>query len=320
MQTIVYGIVLLLFAGLLQGTFAVFFRFVSPLRFSQYWLLYAFVGLFLCPLIVMLFVIPHALTAILSLSIADLFLPGLFGALWGVSIILLGKALERIGLASAFTIILGLSVLTMVLPVSVLNKPHAGALVPFILGMFLVAVGVVFSAYGRYRHTQVNAKKGILFAVFSGLLTPAFSFGITSGRPIAYKGVLHGASSANAIFLLWFILMFSGFVVTLFYSMYEIGGSTIRIWHRMNLRTVLPCVVGGIFWFGAFALYSFAPGKLGNFGASYGWALFIAVSLVVSVVWGLLYSQRMGKGFRLQLAGAISLLLGMFLISIGFGK
>lgn len=313
---IFYGVALLLLAGFLQGTFAVFFRFARSMRFSVYWLLYATVGLFLCPLIVVFITIPHALEAILSLSIADLFVTCLFGVAWGISGMLLGKALEKIGIAGTYTITLGISVISSVLPILFSSTLPGVSRIILIIGMLLGLTGVVFSAFGRYEN-HFFAKKGIIYAALSGLLTPAFSLGVTTGKPIAIAAIKLGASNFNAIFLLWFILLFSGFVVTLFYTIYEMSADTRGIWRPVTPGPVMATILAGIFWFGAFALYSYAPAKLGKFGQKYGWALFIAISLIVAVTWGAIYHEWGKKGSRFQIGGTIAILIGMIVIGLG---
>lgn len=315
-----YGISLLVLAGIFQGSFAVFFRFSHPLRFEQYWFIYALVGLFICPYVVVLVAVPHAYQAILSVSTRDIIFPVIFGAVWGISGITLGKSLERIGIAATYTIVFGISVISSVFPLvfslttQSSNRTHT---IEFLAGFLIAAVSIILSAYGRFMHNSSNAKAGIIYAVISGILSPAFSLAITLGRPIAQEAIRFGASQTTAIFLLWFVLLCAGFSVVVFYSLYDM-----TIAHPMNLfmhlspKTVMASILAGIFWFSAFALYSIAPEKLGLFGQAYGWASFIAISLIIAAFWGYIYHEWRKKGFAYQLLATCSLLFAIVLIGM----
>jgi L-rhamnose-H+ transport protein len=299
---------------------------MKPLKWENYWSIYCLVALILSPVFAAWILVPKFLPAILSIPVGSLYLPLLFGALWGTGSILFGLSLVNLGLSLTYSIILSLttiigSIIPLFLNHVVLSK---GSLSLLIFGLIFVLFGMALSSYsGKIRGGEQKATKskfmlGLFLAVLSGVFSPMINIGLVTSKGIAQAAENFGASSANSSFLIWVVLLFSGFLVNISYTIYLlVKNKSMSLFGKINPKILLAGLASGTFWFAGFGLFGIASVNIGKLGPSVGWAILISLTIVVSNVWGIKSGEwkNSKKALNYQLKSIALIVLGVALIA-----
>ncbi len=126
------GIALAVLAALINGNFAVPLKGAKTWAWENSWAVYSLVALLIFPWGLAWFTIPRLAETYSALSAAQILTPLLFGTGWGISQVLLGISVARVGMALTFAIVIGLSA-------------SLGTLIPLLSldpGVFLSAKGI----------------------------------------------------------------------------------------------------------------------------------------------------------------------------------
>jgi hypothetical protein len=109
MQTnLLAGFLLVLVAGLLQGTFILPMTLVRKWSWEHTWATFSLLGMFVFNWIITLLLVPNIFVVYSSSPRRDLALLALFGMGWGVGAILFGLGMDRLGMALGYPVIMGL--------------------------------------------------------------------------------------------------------------------------------------------------------------------------------------------------------------------
>lgn len=320
------GLLLAILGGFTTGTFAIFLKYMSPLKWENFWGLYVFVSLILAPVIFASFVIPDFFRILSIIPFNLMLVPMIFGAIWGIGNILFGLSLVRIGLALTYTIVLGLVILIgTVLPIFINNTQVSQHSVVFlVLGLPITLLGVILSGYAGIvrdglEKLDASLKLGILIAILSGITSSMLNIGFVSAREITKIIQAEGISATNASSLIWVIVLFSGFLVNIGYVIYLlIRKKTMILYRKITLKIILAVFIAGVFWYSGTALFGFAANMLGSLGPSVGWAIFISLSVVVSNMWSIKFGEwkKSSKALNIQIKSLVLIVLGVISIAI----
>ena len=311
MHTTGVGMCLLVVAGVMNASFALPMKFVRGWAWENTWLLWSVFALLLLPAALAFSTIP-AFGGILYGAGHVALMVALFGAAWGVAQVLFGLALDKIGMALTFSIVLGLSAaMGSIVP---LVRLHADRLLTragiiSLAGVALVLLGVAMSAVAgtmreRAKNTDAAAKPhfvgGLLMAVASGVCASMMNVGFAYGAPLAAAASEHGANSLWQTDAIWVPLMVGGFVPNLLYCVYLLGKrKTSAQYTARNVWPNVPLALGmGILWFGSSVLYGIATVFLGDLGPVVGWPLFMSLIVIVASVLGVWTGEWRGAGSR----------------------
>ena len=164
MQNTAGGMCLLILAGMMNASFSLPMKFIRSWAWENTWLLWSIFALLVLPGALAFATIP-SFAAILQTSGSVVLLVALCGAAWGVAQVLFGLALDKIGIALTFSIVLGLSAaMGSLIPLIRLHSDRLftrGGLMS-LTGIALVLVGVAASAVAgtiRDRGKQTGDKK-----------------------------------------------------------------------------------------------------------------------------------------------------------------
>ena len=325
------GMCLLVIAGVMNASFALPMKFVRGWAWENTWLLWSVFALLLFPAVLAFTTIP-AFAGILIGAGEVALVVALFGAAWGVAQVLFGLALDKIGMALTFSIVLGLSAaMGSIVP---LIRLHADRLftragIVSLAGVALVLLGVATSAVAgkmreRTNSTDAESKPhfgvGLVMAVASGICASMMNVGFAYGAPLAAAASTHGANSLWQTDAIWVPLMAGGFVPNLLYCVYLLrkrksaGQYTARtIWPNVPLALGM-----GILWFGSSVLYGIATAFLGELGPVVGWPLFMSLIVIVASVLGVWTGEWRGAGsraLRTQVVAVVILVAAVVVLS-----
>ena len=326
MDPIQLAFLLIIIGAFFQGTFGIFIKNTAPLKWENFWVIFAAISYFFGPLLFALFQINNLSSIVSSLPIDTAFLPMLFGMIWGIGAITFGICVVRIGISLTYTIILGLvTVLGAILPIFINKITLSGEAIAYLSsGLLIIIGGVLLSGYaGVLKDKLLNPKikpplGGILLAFVSGIFSSLLNIGFVLGKDISLYASEKGIPDTNASALVWLVVLFGGFITNFGYATYLlVKNKTVTLYKKLNLKTFLPILVSGVFWFGSFALFGIGSTKMGSLGPSVGWAMLISLSIVVSNIWGIKFGEWKGvkKALNIQLSSLGLIILGVILVA-----
>lgn len=328
------GMALLILAGAMNGSFTLPMKFTKKWNWENTWLAWTFFALIFCPPILAFFTIPRLGDVYAGTGIGAAIQVALFGAGWGIAQVLFGLAVDSIGIALTFSIVLGLSA-------------AVGSLVPLfqfhsdrvftrggmgiIAGVAIVLVGVTLCAIaGRKREAVTQSAehsversygKGLLSALLCGFGAAFVNLGLAFGRPLIDGARSLGASPLWAPNAAWLPLMLAGAIPNLAYCIY-----LMRKNHSANQygRQGTACyfflaALMAFFWFVSTQLYGMASERLGALGPVLGWPSFMSLIVITANAWSLTTGEWKNTGKQplgFMLAGVATLVLAVFVIGL----
>jgi L-rhamnose-H+ transport protein len=316
------GMCLLILAGIMNASFALPMKFVRAWAWENTWLLWSAFALLLLPCALAFTTIP-AFGAILAGAGGVVLTVAVCGAAWGVAQVLFGLALDKIGIALTFSIVLGLSAaMGGLVPLVRLHRDKllTPAGLVSLAGIALVLLGVTVSAMaGRMRdrsqHTEARTAHfgvGLLMAIASGVCASMMNVGFSFGTPLSVAAAAHHANSLWWTDAIWVPLMAGGAVPNLLYCAYLLRKrkSAENYTAATAGRNVsLSLAMAGL-WFGSSVLYGIATAFLGDLGPVVGWPLFMSLIVIVASVLGVWTGEWRDAGSRaLRVQGLAVLIL-----------
>jgi L-rhamnose-H+ transport protein len=252
-----------------------------------------------------------------------------FGLAWGVSAVLFGLAMDRLGLALGYPIIMGLTAsVGALLPMLTLAHGHLG------LGSLVVMAGVLLGVAGIVSCSMAGAGNrpasrprsqftfGLIIAIVSGFLSCLPNIGLAYGTGTIHSARLMGASEALAGNAVWCIFFTLGGIVNVVYCVWLMA-------ERRSFRTLiapgsvrdLGCGAAmALLWIGSFYLYGIGVARIGVWGTVVGWPVFICLAIGVGALGGWLKGEwreapRSAVGVLRQ--GLVLILLAVVVLALG---
>ncbi|HEY4000763.1 MAG TPA: L-rhamnose/proton symporter RhaT [Candidatus Xenobia bacterium] len=323
------GLVLLLAAGVMNATFALPMKFTKQWSWENTWLVWSILALLVLPPIMGFATVPglggvyHQAPPGLVLKVA------LCGAGWGVAQVLFGLALDIIGIALTFSIVLGLSAamgslipLVSLHPDEVLKPAGLTALA----GIGLVVAGVAICAVaGRMREEAHVGKRegsipfgrGLAIAITSGLCASMMNVGVAFGGPLTDAATAAGAASYWTVNAIWVPLLLGGAIPNVLYCVYLLrrNGTASKYGEYGTETYWFLAFVMACFWFGSSLLYG---ASIVQVGAVLGWPLFMSLIVILSSLLGVATGEWKAAGpkpLRIQMSGVLVLVLAVIVLS-----
>jgi len=332
------GLLLLFVAGAMNGSFTLPMKFTRKWAWENTWLMWTIFTLGIFPVALASVTVPALGQVYARTGAGPALLAASFGAGWGISQVFLGLAVEGIGMALSFSVILGLSAavgslvpLIRLHPDDILQKGGLTVL----CGVALVLIGVGIAALaGRRREIvlagasgpaqsehKVSVAKGLLFATISGLGSALVNFGFVFGEPLKHAAQQAGAAQIWAANAVWLPLMVAGGIPNIIYCVYlmrknhtgsRFGTAGTSFYYGL-------AAIMAFFWFGSTVMYGVGATKLGALGPVLGWPLFMSLIVITATLWGVGTGEWKGAGrqpLRLLASGVAVLVVAIFVLGI----
>lgn len=332
------GIAWAILAGLMLGLYALPNKFTKDFKEENTWGLFFMLTMFLVPIVATLLVM-KGVGEIFSNPDVRAILPKMIltSVLWGIGVMMWGKAIHHIGVSLGFSIFIGTVILVgSLLPFFVDGLPAVNALTAISAGLLFVLFGVFSNGkagMARERDEAGNTgdadseKKsmsaGIMIAVVGGLLATGFSFANAVGRP-----ALHAASLAqgNAEWITALAVMFpiflSGGVIMAGYFGWQLSAK--KAWGSFKTpvfgKNFLLILFMAVFHYAASAVFAYAAFRLGAVGNTVGYAIFNTSCVVTAIVSGIVvgeWKNATNQARKHLYMGLASMVVGILIISFG---
>jgi len=277
----------------------------------------------------------------------------LFGMLWGFGGLTYGLTMRYLGLSLGMAVVLGLCTVfgTIIPPLfqgdfaSKLLDTPSGLYILLGLGITLAGIVVVAMAGARKDAAlspeqkaaaiaEFDFRKGIAVAIFSGVMSSCFAFGLAAGEPVkaisAAAGtgplwtglptlclVMFGGLITNAVWCGWLIVKnrSAGEFIGRNGPAADADGTPPPL-----LRNYLLAALGGTLWYFQFFFYTMGESQMGRFGFS-SWTLHMASIIIFGTLWGFGFKEWKDAAPRVRAMVWFGIFLLVFAtIVIGYGN
>ncbi len=339
----IYAILLIALGSLGAASFYVPFKKVKSWAWESYWITQGVFAWIIIPWLFAIIFVPRGeLMPIIKEAPSNAKLMAVFfGVLWGFGGLTFGLSLRYLGVALGQSIALGLCAAfgTLLPPIIAGDNLFAttGGILT-VVGVAITIAGIIIIGYaGSLKSKEMTEeekkaavrefalKKGILIAIFAGIMSACFNFGFEAGKPIEEIALAHGT---NPLFQknpsLIFILL-GGFMTNLVYCGFlNIKNKTYRDYYTVSgnvlLNNLFFTFLAGLLWFLQFHFFGMGSSKLPAGMAVFGWSILMALNIAISNIWGIVLNEWKGvktKTIVVLIIGIIVLILSAFIVKLG---
>lgn len=313
----IYGFLVLLLAGLCQGSFGLGYKKYTPFSWAAFWGIYDLMCIITSTLFTFIFA-PKFLSVFAQNGLNYFAVPLLCGAAWGLSAIGFSKGIDKIGMSLVYGISMGISTIVgSVTPMLIGGVVTSSAL--FWLGLCMTLLGVIIvTVAGVIRDGKMKSSNlGIALSVFSGIGSGFMNVGFAHSESLSNELTKLGYSQLGVSAAKWLPVLVGGCIAGIIYCIFEVTYK--KEWHTVTekgsaIRTVKLFGVS-IIWYLALILYGFASYLLGSMGSTVGWILFNALALIISVLWGLKTGEWKNTKKTILFTGCAVLIIAWLMIA-----
>jgi L-rhamnose-H+ transport protein len=329
------GVLIFALGGLAGAIFYLPFKKVTNWAWESYWLVYALFGLLIVPWVLAFFVSPNTVAVIKSAPTNEILYCYLCGAAWGVGGLTWGLMIRYLGVGLGLAIGCGITSASGTLipkllkgEFSQLLQPGAG-IVSFI-GVIVSLLGIVLigmagmskekelpEAQKKQSVAEFDFKKGMMAAIFSGLMSSAMAYGLVGGPNIQQLA----QTTAPATSLTWsgipvlVVVLLGGFTVNFLWCLYlnfknKTTGDYLKARTPLAANLFFAGLAGAI-WCSQFICFKTGEPAMGE-TAYVGWALLMACQILFGTLIGVFLGEWKGTSRRTRsvlIAGFILLVL-----------
>lgn len=331
---ILSGLLFILIAGVLQGTFYLPMTYTRKWEWEHTWSIFAGTGMIIFSWVFILLTVSNIFAVYNQASSQDIFILIIFGCIWGIGGVLNGLAIAKLGMALAYPIVIGtvaslgaLIPLIVFFPETLLTVKGtvmiAGTIVT-IFGIILCAKAFALKqpADDSSTKTDTGSMTGkLMIAIMAGVMSSFLNIGFAYSVGIVDIAKRLGASDTFAINAAWAIILTSGGIVNVLYCIYlMITHKTMKqFFGPETIRNLGLGALMGIMWCGGMYLYGFGAASMGSFGVIVGWVVFMSLVIIVGNLAGLWRGEWEGapSQARLRLTqGLIILIIAIIIVAV----
>ena len=372
------GVIYHWIGGFASATNFIPFRGIKRWSWEIYWLIQGFAAWIVAPVVLAYIFVPNVVGILHAAPSSSIGYALLWGSLWGIGGLTFGLAIRYLGIALGYAIALGLCTAfgTLIPPIydgsihTILHEA-SGQIILAGVALCLVAVAVNGAAgLSKERGITTEEKieagesdfsfgKGIAVAIFAGIMSSFFAFGLDAGAPIGK--IAKAELIAHHRLDLWqnlpilIVVLWGGFATNFIWSVIlivknqsirqfvgEAGHNPMRAGHASGdtlvdfdpreasttghigpktlVANYLFAAMAGVIWYFQFFFYSMGQTKMGKYDFS-SWTLHMASIIIFATLWGLELREWRGTSRRTKTLVALGLfLLVSSTVVVGYGN
>jgi L-rhamnose-H+ transport protein len=197
------GVIFHWIGGFASATNFIPFRGIKRWSWEIYWLIQGFAAWIVAPIVLASLLVPNLSGILHAAPRTSIVYALIWGALWGVGGLTFGLAIRYLGIALGYAIALGLCTAfgTLIPPIydgSIHTIIHESSGQIILAGVFLCLIAVAVNGLaGLSKEKEITPEdrveagevdfsfgKGIAVAIFAGIMSSFFAFGLKAGAPI----------------------------------------------------------------------------------------------------------------------------------------
>ncbi len=317
--------------GLASASFYVPYRRIERWSWEIFWLVGGVFSWLIAPWLFAALRTQDLLGVLSAAPANTLFWCWFWGAMWGFGGLTFGLTMRYLGLSLGMAVALGLTTVigTMGPPIfegtlGVVASTASGKFT--FLGILVTLIGIVIVAKagqakerelpgdaGKAGVAEFNLKKGIAIAIFSGVMSGCFAWGLAAGQPIRDLTLAAGTDPLSQGLPVLCVVLAGGFTTNVLWCLFLIlknrsAGQLIGAAAATNdvavrpgpvplLRNYLLAALGGTLWYFQFFFYTMGESQMGRYGFS-SWTLHMASIILFSTLWGFALKEWTGASNR----------------------
>ena len=301
-MTIALGLAVVLFAGILQGTFILPMSYTRNWKWAHNWFVFSLLGMFVLNVLIGFATIPVLVSIYAATPHSTLLILSALGLGWGIGAILFGLGMERLGMSLGYPIIMGLiAVLGGLIPFALFHPndlfSRRGCI--YLLGTILAIAGIIVCSSAAARRDRERLSSGVpdrtglltglLIAVSAGILSSLPNLGISMSATLTKAGASFGIPPSRAGNAVWVLFFGMGFLVNGGYCLWQMQrrAQLAQLFRHATPRNAALIFSMAAMWIGSFYVYGLGTSLLGPTGTILAWPLFLCTSILVGNFWGL---------------------------------
>ncbi len=347
------GVVFHWIGGLASASFYVPYRAVRGWSWEVFWLIGGVFSWIIAPWLFAGVQTHHLLAVLAATPPRTLALCYFFGVLWGFGGLTFGLTMRYLGISLGTAVALGLTAAfgTLIPPLvsgqlfGSLIHGTGGRIVLLGVAVALGGIAVVGKAGHDKEHEQAQRhlteqdralpretdfRKGIAVAIFSGIMSSCFAYGLDAGGPIQHLTLAQGTGTLWQGLPVLVVVLLGGFTTNAIWCLYLIvrnaSGRDFKTGvdadgARVSLpRNYLLCALGGTAWYLQFFFYTMGESQMGRYAFS-SWTLHMSSIIIFATLWGLALREWKGASARslLIMTAGLATLVGATVV-IGLGN
>jgi len=337
--------------GLASASFYVPYKRVQRWSWEIFWIVGGVFSWIIAPWLFALLRTEHLRQVLRATPSNTLLWCWFWGAMWGFGGLTFGLTMRYLGMSLGMATVLGLTMVIGTLAPPIFHGSIAalaqsrGAWLTF-AGIALALAGVIVvgkagrikereltPAQARATIAEFNFRRGVLVAIFSGVMSSCFAFGLDSGAPIRALTLAAGTSQLSQGLPVLCVVLAGGFTTNLIWCLYLIiRNKTARELvgglgpapdadggRPPLLRNYVFSAIGGTAWYFQFFFYTMGESQMGRFAFS-SWTLHMASIIIFATVWGFVLREWSGSRpgtKRIVWTGVLVLVLATIVIGAG---
>ena len=325
------GVLFHAIGGFAAGSLYIPFKKVRGWAWETYWLTGGLFIWVICPVIVAFVTVPDLLGVYQEAAWPELTWPLLLGMGWGVGHLTFGLSLRYLGMSLGMGLSLGFCTFFGAIIPSLIKGEFAGffrntAGLISLGGLGICLAGVFFCSWaGASKERELpdemkketiqefNFSKGVWVAFFAGVMSACFAIGVGQGEPLKDLAAQHGAETVYANNAPLLLILGGGGVANVVWCLVLIVRNHSGT-NFIDRKTPLPgncwfCVLAGVIAYAEFFFFGMGESQMGEFSVFVSWPIHMALIIVFSNMWGLVFHEWKGTSMRTRLLLAIGLLL-----------
>lgn len=345
---VLFGVIFHFIGGFASGSFYMPYKKVRNWKWESYWIIGGLFSWLIVPPLAAWLTVPGFAEIIKATPGSVIKYTLLFGVLWGFGGLTYGLGVRYLGMSLGNSVVLGFcSAFGALLPSIYYNiNPAEGkttlndllttewgrivfaGIVVCLLGIYICGRAGMLKekelpdADKKASVEEFNLTKGLFVAIFSGIMSACFNFGIEAGKPMAEAAVKAGMDPLYQNNVIYVVLLWGGLATNLAWSLLlNIRNRSYTDYTDSKTplaKNYLFSAIAGTTWFLQFFFYGMGESKLGN-GAS-SWILHMAFIILVANMWGIVlkeWSKVSDKTKKTFILGIVTILLSVVLVGIG---
>jgi L-rhamnose-H+ transport protein len=347
MQAIL-GVIFHFIGGFASGSFYMPFKKVRCWHWESYWIIGGLFSWLIVPPLAAWLTVPGFAEIIKATSTTSIKYTLLFGVLWGFGGLTYGLGVRYLGMSLGNSVVLGFcSAFGALVPSIYYNfnpspgkntlhdlltttwgKVVLGGVIICLVGIYICGKAGMMKenelpeAEKKRSVAEFNLVKGLLVAIFSGIMSACFNFGIEAGKPMSEAAVTAGFNPLYQNNVTYVVLLWGGLATNFIWCMIlNVRNKTFGDYTDKSTplaKNYLLSALAGTTWFLQFFFYGMGESKLGN-GAS-SWILHMAFIILVANMWGIFLKEWNGVSKKTKTTfaiGIVTIILSVFLVGVG---
>jgi L-rhamnose-H+ transport protein len=354
-MNVILGIIYHSIGGVASGSFYMPYNKVKGWAWESFWMVGGLFSWLIVPPLAAYLTIPGFAGIIAACSFQILIITFTMGLLWGVGGLTYGLGVRYLGMSLGNSVVLGFcAAFGAIVPSIYYNINPTVGKISFtdmlaspggrvvLLGVLVCLTGIAISGKaGMMKEKELSKEqqkasiaefslvKGLIVAVFSGILSAFFNYGIEAGKPMAlvaneaWKSMNPGQgeflfqNNVTFIVILWGGLT-TNFIWTTILSLKNKSYTNFTNKSTPRFNNIMFSALAGTTWFLQFFFYGMGESKLGN-GAS-SWILHMSTIILTANMWGIYRKEWTGVSSKTKMTitvGIAVIMIAVALVGIG---